>query len=488
VRNALKASNVAASEARKFSLRRYTDAAKHALKERQHQIELQKAVLRRNSKLKVVGGTDHEVRGAADIADDDIRVLSLSPSSFHRAQAVLRQYRTGRIWFDEFYNHILTDWDGTASDAKIEPRRISDSWVLECYSWMMMEDAKLCSMSRGKAEEAVTVIAHRDVRNEPQEWLKSLKWDGTERLTTWLSDTYGVPRNDKHYADIGRCWLVSVAARIMKPGCEVHTMPVLMGKQGTKKSKSLAVLGGKWYSVLNTSIDKQENFLMLLQGVLIGEVAELDAFGKAENTRIKTMLSTAVDSFKMPYARHGSKHPRTCVLAGTTNEMSWHRDETGARRFWPIRCEAVNLDWLRENRDQLFAEALARYERDEQWWDFDEAENERRVFAHHTAHPWQDYLAAWIETETAARRCWLKRPGDGVKTRASVVTTSRLLLEAMNMPLVTQSRQTSNVISQCMQALGYCLKNEKIPGNGQQKVFVAMETATQKSLDLLDGE
>jgi putative DNA primase/helicase len=50
------------------------------------------------------------------------------------------------------------------------------------------------------------------------------------------------------------------------------------------------------------------------------------------------------------------------VLVGTTNQLEYFKDSTGNRRFWPIKCiGSMELDALREMREQLFAEAVHRY-------------------------------------------------------------------------------------------------------------------------------
>lgn len=209
------------------------------------------------------------------------------------------------------------------------------------------------------AAEAAMAIARERSIHPPREYLESLTWDGTGRLNRWMHDFLGCEDN-QYTRDISAKWMIAGISRLMEPGCQSDYTLVLEGAQGLRKSTALRTLGGEWFTDDVQDIGPKDSAVQL-QGYWIAEIAELDAFKKAEMTTVKAWLVRRIDSFRPAYGRRLAKFPRQNIFAATTNKKDWGIDDTGLRRFWPIQCGKIDIDGLRINRDQLWAEAMYRY-------------------------------------------------------------------------------------------------------------------------------
>lgn len=193
------------------------------------------------------------------------------------------------------------------------------------------------------------------------EYLDALEWDGTPRLDQWLS-TYGGAEDSDYTRAVGALVLVAAVRRVRQPGVKFDEMLVLESAQGTNKSSALRVMAvrDEWFvDDLPLNADGKR-VIEQTSGKWIIEAGELKGMRKGEVEHLKAFLSRQEDTARMSYERLPVIVPRQCVIIGTTNSERYLRDLTGNRRFWPVRVEGFDLEALRRDRDQLWAEAAAR--------------------------------------------------------------------------------------------------------------------------------
>lgn len=187
-------------------------------------------------------------------------------------------------------------------------------------------------------------------------------WDGKPRIDTWLIQ-YGKASDTSYCRAVASIVLIAAVRRILQPGCKYDEMLVLESPQGMNKSSSLRALCPKdeWFSDDLPLDCEAKEIIERTLGKWIIEAGELTGGRKADRDHLKSMLSRQIDGpARMAYARFPVERPRQFIIIGTTNSAAYLMDSTGARRFWPIAVQNFDIDGIRENRDQIWAEALQR--------------------------------------------------------------------------------------------------------------------------------
>jgi putative DNA primase/helicase len=298
------------------------------------------------------------------------------------------------VWYDSFHKLIFTKWNTGERREWSDVDDINLSVLLQRYYGFI-------KIQKYTVNDAIQSYAYQNPKNEPRDWMDTLTWDGTSRIESFFTDAMGAPSNDYTRAVSKNFW-VAMVARIYKPGVKYDNLVVLEGKQGTFKSTALMAIGGEWYGEVNES-PSSKDFFQALQGKMLVEISELDAFGKADVTTIKRVLSTPTDRFRPPYGKAQQSFPRTCVFVGSTNDNDYLKDHTGARRFFPIQVTEANVDFIKTNRDQLFAEAVHLFKLGETWWQVPKESAIEEQEARRQVDMWEDVISTYLlgKTETS---------------------------------------------------------------------------------------
>ncbi len=288
------------------------------------------------------------------------------------------------------------------------------------------------------AQKAIEIVAQDRPVHPVRDYLNGLQWDEQARVDQWATKYLGVEASPYVNA-VGRRWLLSAVARVMRPGCKADHMLVLEGSQGRLKSTALGVLAGdEWFADEVGDIGNKDAAIQIA-GKWLVEFSELDALSKHEATRVKAFISRTTDRYRPPWGRRAIDAPHQCVFAGTTNKDDYLKDETGGRRFWPIRVTSIDIDALRKDRDQLWAEAMHLWRSGAHWWLDDEKLTDEAMeeqAERYQGDPWEEDIASYVEN-------------------LSDVSMKEILGACLGLEKARWGQVEQNRVSRCLRVLGF---------------------------------
>jgi putative DNA primase/helicase len=262
---------------------------------------------------------------------------------------------SGLVRYDEFRDVIEFDRAPPWAETTLIGSPWSDAHRVELQIWLQTAGIQVNRAS--VVQDAVIVAARRKSYNPLRDYLKHLSWDETPRLDTWLQAYLGADGDPVYLRAIGRAFLIGAARRGYFPGTKMDNVLVLEAGQGRGKSTAVSVLSKGWSTDYMPDLHSKDA-AMQIQGTFVNEFSELAAIHRADLESLKGFVTRPVDRYRPPYGRNAIERPRQCVFIGTTNLNEYLQDESGGRRFWPVRCRAINTDLLRRDVDQLWAEAF----------------------------------------------------------------------------------------------------------------------------------
>ena len=195
-----------------------------------------------------------------------------------------------------------------------------------------------------KIDNAIGIVANENKYHPIRDYLSALVWDGTERIRFCLRHFLGADADDYTYEAL-KLFLLGAISRAFQPGCKFEIMLCLVGGQGAGKSTFFRLLAvrDEWFSDDLKRID-DDNVYRKMQGHWIIEMSEMIATANAKSIEdIKSFISRAKETYKVPYETHPADRLRQCVFGGSSNTLDFlPLDRSGNRRFLPIMVHAEN--------------------------------------------------------------------------------------------------------------------------------------------------
>jgi energy-coupling factor transporter ATP-binding protein EcfA2 len=276
-----------------------------------------------------------------------------------------------------------------------------------------------------------------------RDMLDSLTWDGVPRLETFLSTYLGAEDTALNRAT-GSIMLIAAVRRVRQPGVKFDQIIVLEGPQGSGKSTAIAILAGKEnHSDQDILTLDGRGQLEMLEGVWLYEIGELEGLTRSEVGTVKAFASRSTDRARVAYGYFREDRPREVIFIGTTNDGQYLTDQTGNRRFWPVKTGRIDLAALERDRDQLWAEAAAREAAGasitlpEDLWEAAATEQSQRT----SRDPWLDILE--------------QEPGEEVHGEFVRVSSRYILESALELKLGQQKPSDQRRVAACMRLLGW---------------------------------
>ena len=234
-------------------------------------------------------------------------------------------------------------------------------------------------------------------------------------------------------------------------------VPILVGDQGCGKSTGVAALSPSPEYFCEISLaEKDEDLARKMRGRLVGEIGELRGLHTKELESIKAFITRTHENWIPKYREFATQFPRRLVFVGTTNQDEFLSDDTGNRRFLPVRVSNVNVEGIRQNREQLWAEAKKL---------FSDSGIQFSVAEQLATREHEQYMIKDAWQETVSR--WLNEPDiitDEKPIDKDYVTSIEVLKGAIGLDAKSIGRREELRISKTLQELGYKKTVTKVGG------------------------
>jgi len=356
-----------------------------------------------------------------------------------------------QIKYDEFRDEIMWAAEG------------DDQWAAftdSDYSRLRIriERKGFKAVGRELIRDAVLLVADEHPFDSAQTWLDQQTWDGVPRVETFLSTYFGAA-DTPYTRAVGKYLWTALAGRVITPGVKADMVPILVGGQGVGKSTGVAAMvpANDFFTEVSFH-EKEDDLARRMRGRLLGEIGELRGLHTRELETIKAFITRTHESWVPKYREFATSFPRRIVFIGTTNKDEFLADETGNRRWLPVAVSQADVEAIRRDRLQLWAEGRVMY--DLVGIDYQDAE--RLAGAIHDDHTirdsWEEAVSQWLDEPDALT-------GETPRTR-NFLRVGDVLRGALGFDTRHVNRREEIRAGAVLRGLGYVRKKSRVDGVG----------------------
>lgn len=296
---------------------------------------------------------------------------------------------------------------------------------------------------------AVDAVAWTKRFDSAQQWLQGLTWDGAARVERFFSH-YLHCEDTEYTRAVGLYLWTALAARVAVPGIKIDMVPVLVGREGVRKSSMVAAIAPLPEMFTEISFDEPDDKLVRkMQGRLVAEITELRGLGyNKEKEWIRAFITRQVEEWVPKYKERPTTFARRLVFIASTNDDEILTQDAEERRWLPLNIEKdIAVDDIIGDRDQLWAEGFAIFSK----YGVLHADAQRlmpTIKAEYTYEDsWIDVISAWLENKGAF--------GEPAPCEREYVTCGEILSSALQIASNSLKGYEGKRVGKCLKVLGY---------------------------------
>jgi predicted P-loop ATPase len=265
-----------------------------------------------------------------------------------------------------------------------------------------MERKIFKTVGREVTRDVVRKIAKENAFDSAKLWINGLEWDGVMRVSGFM-ENYFKTEKGKYSAAVSDYMWTALAGRALVPGVKADMVPSIIGKQGAGKTFGVSEMSPHPDYTGTIDLTRDDDAIARsVRGMLVLEIGEMKGVYGMDQERLKQTITKRIERWTPKFCELNTSYPRRCLFIGTGNDKMFLRDPTGNRRWLPIECGSVDVERIKETREQLWAEAATMFKTNGVMYQ----EAERLAPSKHKDFRAPDFLAEklnlWLDTNDSS--------------------------------------------------------------------------------------
>lgn len=320
----------------------------------------------------------------------------------------------------------------------------------------LLENRGFGSIPRDLMRDAVLAAGYENSFDSMKDYLDRTlpEWDGVDRITNFFARYCASADTPLQWAIARYMWAALYGRATSTEGIKADIVIVLVGRQGARKSTLVRALAPRDDLAGEISLETRDaDLARQVRGKVIIEIPELVGMSKKDVAAVKYWISLDRDAYIPKYQERETVSPRRCIFIMTTNDRSFLSDTTGNRRYGVVEVGQINIEAVRRDSLQLWAQARVLFEKEgidhrsvEQ---LSAEENKKYMYS----DPWDEAVASWLESR--------EREPEAAR---QPLTAGNILSFAIGASTARVSPADGRRLAAVMERLGYALRFARLNG------------------------